>query len=468
MSGNWSRPLPTCNGFCVRPPNLENGKLLGIGKKEKLDIGTSVLYACNKGYALIGQANRRRTCQPNRIWSNSSPFCFDLSCSTCHKDADCRVDGTAFCYCKPEFVGNGKFCCPIDLRGQVAITGGSALFRCDHSCNVSFQNVTWLKNGAPLELPKTRFGLARNRLLLYIDEVTSDDSGDYSCQFETENEVYERHGNLEVMDVKAKNSLSCSLGCGRSCARKPFIAGGTVTYAGQFPWQAMLCIPDVGQYCGGVLVSPDCIVTAAHCVLQGGSRIPQINVCLGRQCGNCSESDPEGNPQCFKANSIQVHPQFDRGTLDNDIAVIKLRHPPSLDCTSVYPVCLPNKTRDSGYIKAGRAGIVTGWGRVDSTVSRSSCLRKGDVRLASRRICDHRHEKYPITQSMMCATDKNGACEGDSGGPLVIRNREYGNRYVLAGIVSWGIGCGRAKKLGVYTSAFSQLNWIRNSCAISG
>ena len=228
----------------------------------------------------------------------------------------------------------------------------------------------------------------------------------------------------------------------------------------------MLCSPSQGQYCGGVLVSSDCIVTAAHCLVQGGAHIPNFSVCLGRQCGNCSERDPEGNPQCFKPHSFAVHPQFDRRTLDNDIAVIKLRQSPSLDCTSVYPVCLPNETRDGMYIRAHKQGIVTGWGRVNSTVSRSTCLREGHVYLASRRICDMRHDKYPVTNSMMCATDYNGACEGDSGGPLVVQNRQYGDRYVLAGIVSWGIGCGKAKKLGVYTSVLSHLDWIKNTCGI--
>ena len=244
------------------------------------------------------------------------------------------------------------------------------------------------------------------------------------------------------------------------------MAGGVLTYAGQFPWQAMLCSPPQGQYCGGVLVSSDCIVTAAHCIVRGGNHVQDITVCLGRQCGNCSENDSQGKPQCFQPQSVAVHPQYDSGTLNNDIAVMKLGQSPLMDCSRVYPVCLPNKTRDDSYIRAHKHGIVTGWGKVNSTVSRSRCLRKGHVRLASRRICGIRHSKYPITASMICATDYNGACEGDSGGPLVVKNGEYGGRYVLAGIVSWGIGCGDVTKLGVYTNVLSHLEWIKNTCGI--
>ena len=255
--------------------------------------------------------------------------------------------------------------------------------------------------------------------------------------------------------------------CGRSCARKPFVARGDVTHAGKFPWQAMLCTASHGQHCGGVLVSDNCIVTAAHCLHLGGVFTKNVSVCVGRQCGNCSEVDVEGNPQCFRPKSTFIHPNFSRSTLDNDIAIIRLPKAVSCHCNSVFPVCLPNEKRDGSYLRAGMEGIVTGWGRVNSSLSRSTCLRKGDVRLASRNICSKRHPDYPITNSMMCATDYNGACEGDSGGPLVIKNKEYGHRFVLAGIVSWGKGCGQAKGLGVYTKVLTHVNWIKQMCGMN-
>ena len=256
--------------------------------------------------------------------------------------------------------------------------------------------------------------------------------------------------------------------CGKSCARKPSVAGGVRTYAGQFPWQAMLCHPPLGQYCGGALVSADCIVTAAHCLVRPQIYPQDVTVCLGRQCGDCTSSDPEGISQCSKPRSVVVHPLYDTRTLDNNIAVMKLSRTLSLDCASVYPVCLPNKARDGLYIRAEQQGIMTGWGRVNSTVSRSTCLRKGNVRLTSRHICDTKHARYPVTTSMLCATDSNGACRVDSGGPLVVKNRQYGGRYVLAGIMSWGMGCGKRNTPGVYTSTnvLSHLEWIKNTCGI--
>ena len=112
-------------------------------------------------------------------------------------------------------------------------------------------------------------------------------------------------------------------------------------------------------------------------------------------------------------------------------------------------------------------GIVTGRGRVNSSLSRSTCLRKGDVRLASHNIFSKRHLNYPITNSMMCGTDYNDACEGDSGGPLGIKKRNYGRRCLLAGIVSWGEGCGKVIGMRVYTRVLTHANLIKKICGIN-
>lgn len=228
----------------------------------------------------------------------------------------------------------------------------------------------------------------------------------------------------------------------------------------------MLCVPKFGQHCGGVLIAKDCVVTAAHCLVGIGTEINNVTVCLGRHCGNCSDPDFGRKPQCFRPNRVAIHPSFDSQTLDNDIAVIRINPGARCHCSSVLPVCLPDAARDAEYIRAQSGGVVTGWGRVNSTVSRSVCLRKGLVRLASRRVCRIRHDKYPVTESMRCATDYNGACEGDSGGPLVVQNPKYGGRYVLAGVVSWGSGCGISETLGVYTDVLHHLAWIRNECSV--
>ena len=254
--------------------------------------------------------------------------------------------------------------------------------------------------------------------------------------------------------------------CGISCARKLPVAGGDTTRPGEFPWQAKLCLPGLGHHCGGALITKDCVVTTAHCMDQQTVNDSNITVCLGRHCGNCSESDRGRRPQCFSPLSVAIHPFYDPSSLDNDIAIIRLNPDLKCDCSSVMPVCLPDDSKDDDYILDRMSGMVTGWGTVNSTVSRSRCLRKGHVRLTSQQVCQLSHEKYHISKSMRCATEYSGACAVDSGGPLVVQNLTNGGRYVLAGVTSWGFGCGKVKTLGVYTDVLHHLSWIRSKCGI--
>ena len=351
------------------------------------------------------------------------------------------------------------------MGSETAIVGATVLFRCDRGCNISFLNVKWYMNGSPLDYSQTRYGLASNGMLLYVENVTSDYSGDYKCVVTVGRNVYERYGNLKVVDCPPELNEPC----GKSCASTPaFLLKDTETYAGQFPWQAMLCSPLRGQYCGGALVSSDCIATAAHCLSRGSTHIQNMKVCLGRQCGNCSEKDLEREPKCFERKSfdIHIHPKFviDRGTFENNIAVIKLKTPATLNCKSIYPVCLPNNARDEDTTSYNRQGIVTGWGTANSPFSISKCLLQSRVSLMASSTCREKHGNYPISNSMMCAK-LDGVSGGDSGGPLVVNARHDTNRYVLAGLESWR-GCGEGNPVAVYTKVLSHVDWIKNTCGI--
>ena len=237
----------------------------------------------------------------------------------------------------------------------------------------------------------------------------------------------------------------------------------------------MLCLTPRGHHCSGTLVSPNCIITAGHCLRQGDAHNRNLTVCLGHHCGNCPAIDMNGSRQCYPFNqglfTIHHHSHFRTvaRTYHNDIAIIKLKQPALMDFTNVYPVCLPNQG-DRQYIQKRKRGVVTGWGELHSPVSGTGCLRKCHVRLQSHTLCRRKHNndkyRYTISDSMRCATDDNKVCKGESGGPLVVKNEDR-DRYVLAGLVSWRIPYGKAKKLGVYTDVLSYVDWVKRICGLS-
>ena len=128
---------------------------------------------------------------------------------------------------------------------------------------------------------------------------------------------------------------------------------------------------------------------------------------------------------------------------------------------NAIPICLPDDTNDL----VGRTGSVTGWGRRSEYGQISPILREVHLPIISNEKCMSMYrlsgQNEWIPKIFLCAGTANGgkdSCEGDSGGPLVVKSRN--GRYNLAGIISWGIGCGDRNRPGVYTRISEFKNWI--------
>ncbi|QGV78098.1 S1 family peptidase [Streptomyces ficellus] len=229
------------------------------------------------------------------------------------------------------------------------------------------------------------------------------------------------------------------------------VVGGQPVRASDSPWAVALSSRDrfggtrAGQFCGGVVVAPTKVVTAAHCLgptVLGTDvkELSDLKVIAGR-----TELRETGGRE-IPVSAAWISPQYDADTQAGDLAVLTL--------ASALPrsyVIEAARSGDPAY-RPGTNAAVYGWGDTTGGGSYAYGLRAADVRVLADHVCAR---AYPagaggggyLPATMLCAGVAEGgrdACQGDSGGPLVARGR-------LIGLVSWGSGCGEPGSPGVYT-----------------
>lgn len=236
----------------------------------------------------------------------------------------------------------------------------------------------------------------------------------------------------------------------------PKIIGGVLAEPGEFPWQVSLVVswiadPARGHFCGGSIYDNRWIVTAAHCL--AGLSPFDINVVAGTNVLST------GAPRFNVVRTIP-HQSYDPATNDNDVALLEVRDgmPLSVTMKPISPATSSNEER----LASGTKLVVTGWGATTQGGATVADLRKVDVPFVTNTACnDVLSYNGKITANMLCAGEALGgkdSCQGDSGGPLVWRE---GDEPRLVGVVSWGEGCAKPGKYGVYANVAKFDSWIK-------
>lgn len=264
-----------------------------------------------------------------------------------------------------------------------------------------------------------------------------------------------------------------------SCGESPVdfrarIVGGSTSKKGWWPWQVALKKPSSNGdqlFCGGALISPQWVLTAAHCFYtRDGIRSGDVYKIFA---GAHRLNKKEKSEQEILPEKLEIHENYNdkARTYLNDIALIKLQHEVEPK-KFVRTLCLPSKEEEGDLAVAGKYGYVSGWG-VTRALEMGEETKKGDysneLKYASYQIqrnalCKNSTTYTFESDAMFCGGDGKGGndtCSGDSGGVFVRQGkRGNGYRWIATGIVSWGEGCAQENKYGYYTRVYSYIDWI--------
>jgi len=266
------------------------------------------------------------------------------------------------------------------------------------------------------------------------------------------------------------------------------IVGGEATSQREWPWQIALFLRAGGREfytCGGSLIAPNWVLSAAHCFQAETSKNPD-DWTVASNVGKLSYVGLPAGATTRRVKRVVVNERYDTNTHENDVALLELAQP--LQGSTIAPQMVPDRA-----LETNRPATVTGWGLtrwlvpqkdqqgrvtgfvdgstnqpIDLAKAQSPDLQKVAIPLVDVTQCAAAYgaQGTTIDQRNLCAGMPEGgkdSCQGDSGGPLMTQTAAGEWRQI--GVVSFGIGCAIKGKPGVYTRVSAFSDWIKGVVA---
>ncbi|MES5484550.1 trypsin-like serine protease [Bradyrhizobium sp. INPA03-11B] len=268
------------------------------------------------------------------------------------------------------------------------------------------------------------------------------------------------------------------------------VVGGNPAENNAWPWQIAFFQRRASDgvftfFCGGSVIASHWVLTAGHCF--AGGRLGPDDVLVVEQTNMIARSLPGGTVPADRGRSLKVqrmivHEGYDAESHENDVALVQLATPAHSKPSKLARLPSPIETE-------GRLSTVTGWGLLKSryfdrekkvwmdsdtrqpipdgqeNLYLTESMMQVDLPLIDHVACRQAYQGdrgRGIDRRTICAGYAEGgkdACQGDSGGPLVTKDEQ--GHYVQIGVVSWGLGCARAGRPGVYSRVSAFSGWIK-------